>query len=59
MRQARIRPNDADTVMHVFNRVSGPVGEYPFEPADTRASGASGRRTETQADGLQSIRLDF
>jgi putative transposase len=30
MRQARIRPEDTDTFMHVFNRVTGPVGDYPF-----------------------------
>ena len=34
MRQARIRPEDSDTVMHVFNRVTGPVGDYPFGPAE-------------------------
>lgn len=34
MRQARIRPEDSDTVMHVFNRVTGLVGDYPFGPAE-------------------------
>jgi len=34
MRQARIRPQDSDTIMHVFNRVAGHVGDYPFGPPE-------------------------
>jgi hypothetical protein len=34
MRQARIRPQDTDCFMHVFNRISGPVGDYPFGNAE-------------------------
>ncbi len=30
MRQARIKPSEMDTFMHLYNRVVGHVGEFPF-----------------------------
>ncbi len=32
MRQARIKPLGVDTFMHLYNRVAGHVGEFPFGP---------------------------
>ena len=34
MRQPRIRPTDTDSIMHICNRISGTIGEYPFGPAE-------------------------
>ena len=34
MRQARIKPSEVDTFMHLYNRVAGHVGEFPFRPAE-------------------------
>ena len=34
MRHARIRPPHTDTFMHLYNRVGGHVGEYPFGPCE-------------------------
>ena len=34
MRQARIKPSEVDTFMHLYNRVAGHVGEFPFGQAE-------------------------
>jgi REP element-mobilizing transposase RayT len=34
MRQARIKPSEVDTFMHLYNRIGGHVGEFPFGPAE-------------------------
>ena len=34
MRHLRIKPTDTDTIMHVYNRVAGASGEYPFGNAE-------------------------
>jgi putative transposase len=34
MRHPRIRPDYADTFMHVYNRVAGTLGDFPFRDAD-------------------------
>jgi hypothetical protein len=30
MRHLRIKPTETDTIMHVYNRISGTSGEFPF-----------------------------
>jgi hypothetical protein len=34
MRQARIKPSEVDTFMHLYKRVAGPLGDRPFGPAE-------------------------
>ena len=34
MRYARLKPEQTDTFMHVYNRVAGTAGEFPFGPAE-------------------------
>ena len=30
MRHLRIKPTETDTIMHVYNRISGSSGDFPF-----------------------------
>jgi hypothetical protein len=30
MRHLRIKPTETDTIMHVYNRLSGSSGDFPF-----------------------------
>ena len=34
MRYARIKPEETDTYMHVYNRIAGATGEFPFQDAE-------------------------
>lgn len=34
MRHPRIRPQDTDTFMHVYNRIAGTAGDFPFGDAE-------------------------
>jgi putative transposase len=34
MRYPRLKPEETDSYMHVYNRVAGAAGEYPFGPAE-------------------------
>jgi hypothetical protein len=34
MRYARIKPDQIDTFMHVYNRTVGSTGEFPFQAAE-------------------------
>jgi len=37
MRYARLKPQDCDTFMHVYNRIAGSTGEFPFGPVEKEA----------------------
>ena len=34
MRYARLKPEQTDTFMHVYNRIAGSAGEFPFGPGE-------------------------
>ncbi|MEI7437638.1 MAG: hypothetical protein WCL16_12615, partial [bacterium] len=34
MRLPRIKPAQTDTFMHVYNRIAGPVRDFPFDKAE-------------------------
>ncbi len=54
MRQARIKPSEMDTFMHLYNRVVGHVGEFPFGPAEKEhfVRGPSGSDREKRKEKI-------
>jgi len=41
MRHPRLKPEQTDTFMHVYNRVAGTAGEFPFGVVEKEESSAA------------------